>query len=99
MQFSHIDMRHLQAAEGWLDLGDWQSANDELECITPEMRAHPAVLHTRFRVYSAAKHWELALVVAEACVEANSEDPQAWIHRSFALHVLKRTEEAHTLLR
>ena len=42
-------------------MGDWQSANDELESIAPQLRAHPAVLEMRFRVYSAAKHLGLAL--------------------------------------
>lgn len=52
----------------------------------------------RFRVYSEAKHWELALVVAETLVELLPEDPHAWIHRSFALHELKRMKEAQELL-
>lgn len=50
------DSRLLIAAEGWLELGDWQSANDELENITPTVRAHPDVLKMRVAVYMAAKH-------------------------------------------
>jgi hypothetical protein len=53
---SLIAARHIQAAEGWLDLGDWQSANEELENVTPRLRAHPAVLEMRFRIYSAGKY-------------------------------------------
>ena len=47
----------MQAAEGWLELGDWQSANDELEEITPTMRAHRDVLKMRYRIYIKAKKW------------------------------------------
>jgi hypothetical protein len=38
------DKRHLDAAQGWLGLGNWREANEELEQITPERRAHPDVL-------------------------------------------------------
>src|SRR5207342_1439945 len=88
---SPADHRHFQAAQGWFELGDWQSANDELENITPQLRAHPDVLKVRFGIYSAAKHWELALVVAEALAKHSPDEPEGWIHRSFALHELKRT--------
>ena len=32
---------HLSAAIGWLELGNWQEANEELEKIAPALRAHP----------------------------------------------------------
>ena len=32
------------AAQGWLEPGNWQEGNAELENLTPELRAHPAVL-------------------------------------------------------
>jgi hypothetical protein len=38
------DQGHIEAAEGWLEPGDWQSASDELENIAPEFRGVPAVL-------------------------------------------------------
>jgi len=94
VKFSASDQHHLRSAEGWLELGDWQSANDELENITPALRAHPDVLKVRSGVYSAAKHWELALVVSERLVELLPDELEGWIHRSFALHELKRTAEA-----
>ena len=86
------DERHLMAAEGWLDLGDCQSANDELEAITPEMRAHPAVLRMRVRIYLEAKKWKLVLAVAETLAAQSPDDLDGWIHRSFALHELQRTQ-------
>src|SRR6185369_10423391 len=92
------DQHHLRAAEGWLELGDWRSANEELESITPSLRAHPDVLAMRWNVYSEAKQWELALLVAEALCNLVPDDLNALIHRSFALHELKRTVEAEVLL-
>jgi len=38
------DSHHLSAATGWLELGNWQEANEELEEITPELRPHPHAL-------------------------------------------------------
>ncbi len=95
---SPSDIHHLSAAEGWLGLGDWRSANDELENINPVYRADPAVLALRLRIYSDAKHWELALEVAERLVEIFPDDSGTWVDRSFALHEMKRTKEAHDLL-
>lgn len=92
------DQHRLRAAEGWLDLGDWQSANDELENITPSLRAHPDVLAMRWNIYSDARHWELALVVAETLCELQPSDANGWIHRSYALQELRRTAEAEVLL-
>ena len=40
-QLSLTDNRFLQAAVGWLELGNWQESNEELERITARMRAHP----------------------------------------------------------
>ena len=43
---------HLKAAAGWIQLGDYDSANDELEKIRAEWRAHPDVLDLRWFIYS-----------------------------------------------
>jgi len=45
------DSLHLQAAQGGLDLGNHVEANEELERITPQLRAHPDVLQVRWRIY------------------------------------------------
>jgi Flp pilus assembly protein TadD len=98
MKLAPLDVHCLSAADGWLDLGDWKSAITELDQISAGGREHPAVLAMRFRAYSAGGQWGLALRSAEAGLAANTEDAQAWIHRSFALHELKRTREAEELL-
>jgi len=88
------DMRCLAAAEGWLELGDHLEANEELENITAEHRAHPALLETRWRIYARAKKWEGALEIASALVQLVPESSLGWVHRSFSLHEMKRIEEA-----
>ena len=47
-QLQYPDPMHLEAAAGWIQLGDYDSANDELEKIRAEWRAHPDVLELRW---------------------------------------------------
>ena len=60
------DRLHLEAARGWLGLSDWREASDELDRITPTMRAHPSVLRTRILVCIAAEKWDLMHEIAQA---------------------------------
>ena len=45
-----------------------------------------------------AKKWDFVIAVAETLVKLIPNNPQAWIQRSFALHEMKRTQEAFDLL-
>jgi len=92
------DKRRFEAAQGWLGLGDWLSANAELEELPPTMRSHPDVLFLRCEIYSKAGKWEAVVEVASTLVSIVPKKRQGWIHRSFALHSLKRTQEAFDLL-
>jgi tetratricopeptide (TPR) repeat protein len=94
MNLSPQDKRHLGAAEGWFELGNHLEANEELEQITAENRAHPAVLEVRWQIYAKAKKWEAALDIASALTRLAPEHSSGWVHRSFCLHELKRTAEA-----
>ncbi len=62
---------HLQAAQGWLELGNHVEADAELDNIRPELRAHPEVLKLRWQVYAAAKKWEAALDIQVATASAS----------------------------
>jgi tetratricopeptide (TPR) repeat protein len=88
------DAFHLQAAEGWLGLGDPVAAGAELEKIAPQLRAHAVVLNLRWDICAAAKKWETALEIAAALIQLDPDDPLGWVYRSRALHELKRTLEA-----
>ena len=92
--FNPPDSLHFQAAQGWLELGNHVEANEELENISACKRAHPAVLELRWQVYAAAKKWEAALDIAAALIKLDPEEPLGWVHKSYALHELKRTAEA-----
>ena len=92
------DSRHLEAAEGWLELGNWLEANEELERLSPQLRAHPDVLRMRVEIYSAAKKWDFAAEVANALCRMLPEDSFGHVRLAFALHELKRTLEAFDAL-
>jgi tetratricopeptide (TPR) repeat protein len=92
------DKRHLDAAEGWLELGNWLEANEELEQITPAMRAHPFVLRVRWGIYAKAGKWEMAAEIGRAMAEMLPENSWGYIQWAFSLHELKRTKEARGVL-
>ena len=96
--FELRDQRHLEAAQGWFELGNCIEATDELDQITPEMRGHPSVLEVRYHIYAAAKKWEYAAEIAKAIAEFAPESPFGFIQRAYALHELKSTQEAWNVL-
>ena len=92
------DKLHLLAAQGWLELGLLADAFSELDNITPGNRAHPDVLVIRWNVYHEAGKWNEATVVAGHLTISAPERFEGWWMLSFALHELKRTQEAHNNL-
>lgn len=98
MKLSCEDQRRLTAAEGWLELGDELEANEELEQIAPEMRAHPLVLRVRWGIYAHVKRWEMAAEVAKGIAIALPENAWGYIHWAYSLHKLKSTREAQEVL-
>lgn len=59
---------HITAAEGWLELGDWASANSELDELLASDKAHPSVVALRVRIYAAAGRWQQTLWLAPASI-------------------------------
>jgi Flp pilus assembly protein TadD len=88
------DSFNLQAAEGWLGLGNPAEADRELRQLPPELDRHPHVLHVRWEICAATRRWESALEIAASLVQIAPEEPTGWIHRSYSLHELRRTLEA-----
>jgi predicted Zn-dependent protease len=88
------DGLHLQVAQGWLELGNLIEAQAELDKIALSQRDHPDVLSFRWEICAAANKWDAALSVAATLIRVEPESAAGWIHRSYALHELKRTVEA-----
>ncbi len=91
------DQRQLEAAEGWLGLGNLQEANAELEQLSPDMRRHPEVLNVRWQIQAMAREWESAIEIARAIAAEVPDSPLGWIHLAYALHELKRTQESYAV--
>jgi tetratricopeptide (TPR) repeat protein len=81
---SFEETRHVQAAEGWLGLGDAVSASDELEEITLEQQTHPAVLQVRYAIYGKREQWDMAAQVAEKLTPLLPNEPGTWINLAYA---------------
>ena len=67
--------RWVDAAEGWLELGDWRSAQDELSQIEPPERDHPAIVALRIEILSTGKRWEEVIELALALARQLPDHP------------------------
>jgi len=97
-RLSQSDKFHIQAAHGWLELGNAAEASAELDRITPELRDHPDVLELRLEIFHQGKTWQSLFEAADSMVRLCPERSTGWVQRSFALHELRRTGEAYEKL-
>ena len=95
---SFTDIRHLEAAQGWLGLGNWREAKVELDTILGELQSHPNVLQVRWAIHAAAKEWESAVQIAAEFRKSRPDSPFGFVHLAYALHEMKRTQEAQDVL-
>jgi len=98
LRLTGFDETQLDAALGWLGLGNWFEANEELDRITPTLRAHPEVLKVRYSVCAEAKKWELALEVTQTLALELPHVSFGFVQSAYALDQLCRTREALILL-
>lgn len=90
--------RHLRAAQGYIELGMFVEAADEVECIAPEDRIHPSVLALRYSIYSKLEKWTHAEVVARHLVKISPEDPGWWVNWAYATRRCQSIQEASQIL-
>jgi hypothetical protein len=86
IKHSHLeppDSIHLNAAEGWLGLGNPFEANEELEKISPLLRAHPDVSEIRWHICAKDKKWEACVDIARAITNLAPSRPAGWIHLAY----------------
>jgi len=88
------DIHRLQAAIGWLELGAFSEANQELQKITPQLRSHPSFLKILWAVYARSGCWAAALVAAITSAAVAPDEPQPWLNLAFSLDQLNHTREA-----
>jgi len=98
-KLDHGNQRHLDAAQGWLGLGDHLAANEELEQITPQLRDHPFVLEMSYKIYSKAGKWDMAVEVAKGLREILPDNQWGHFYTAYALHKLKLTQDTYDTLK
>lgn len=79
------DVFFLNAALGWLELGQPAEALAELSRIAPERQKRPDVLEVQWAVRAALQDWDGALRAAEELVAQAPDRPSGWLHRAYAL--------------
>jgi len=92
------DQQHWQAAVGYVELGMFQEANDQLENIDPFNRAAPEVLAVRIAVYHGLKKWELMQEIAKRLAEFQPHDIQWTISLPYATRRANSIEAAKEIL-
>jgi uncharacterized protein HemY len=80
----HPDNLGLEAAKGWLMLGDAAAAQNELDRMAPASRLVPEALEVECEVHSARGAWRAAFVAAARLVELAPQREGGWIHRAYA---------------
>jgi tetratricopeptide (TPR) repeat protein len=88
----------LQPAIGFLELGMWQEAADEIESLPPERRGDLDVLEVRIEIYREAKAWRLMEVVARELLRQMPEHPAPWLHLAYAVRRSESLSEAKEVL-
>jgi tetratricopeptide (TPR) repeat protein len=88
----------LQAAIGYLQLGMWQDAANEIERLPPERKVGLDVLEVRIEIYREAKAWRLMEVVARELLRQMPEHPAPWLHLAYAVRRSESLSEAKEVL-
>ena len=94
----HPDLLYLEAAKGWIMLGNLKEANRELDRIGAALQKHADVLEVRFAIYFKAKKWIVCMEVAAAMLELAPDRPTTWINSAQTLHEMQQTEDAWNAL-
>ena len=82
-----------------MDLGNLVEARRELEQIAPAHRRHPDTMEVTWKLCGEEGDWSAALRASEELVTVAPGRLSGWIDQSYALHELRRTDEAYARLR
>ena len=96
--FAPSDKHHLEAAEGWLLLGDLEEAKKELAQVSPNLQKHPTVLRVRWHVHAKLNDWETCISLSQQLTELVPHSASSWIDFANSLFFAKRVQEAYDIL-
>ena len=92
------DLKHLTVAQGYVELGMFPDANEELEEIDPDVRHLPEVLAVRVGIYRALEAWPLMQVVARQLALYDPDEPDWTVAWAFATRRADSLEAARLIL-
>jgi tetratricopeptide (TPR) repeat protein len=92
------DRQYWNAALGYVELGMFADAADELENIDPLLRASPEVLAVRVAIYHGLKKWDLLQVVAQRLAECEVQNIDWIISYAYATRRVESIEAAKRIL-
>jgi tetratricopeptide (TPR) repeat protein len=95
---SSDDRHHLDAAQGWTGLGNFDEAMAELDQIDRAGQSHLDVLHVRWVACMLAGRWEKCLRIARKIVRSWPDDQLAPVQVAVSLSTLGRPREALPIL-
>jgi predicted Zn-dependent protease len=92
------DLRHMKAAEGYIELGMYRDADHELELIDPLCRASSQVLTLQLCVYAGERKWDLMETVARKMARHFPDEVQWRIWWASAACRVQSVESAQRIL-
>jgi len=95
----HPDGIYLNAAVGWIELGNHREAREELSRLRPEVNQHPMVLDVGWQVHAHFEEWQQALECAKALCTRLPRDANSWTKQAVSLYRLGCPEASFELLR
>lgn len=88
------DLHYFRAAQGWLELGNLREAHAELVKMAPETLLHPDVLEIQWHLCFKVNQMLGCLQIGSLLLRVAPHRADSWIHTSYAMHRLGRSQEA-----
>lgn len=87
----------IRAAEGWIELGNFDEAPEELHNCPPEVKSSIAFLKLWVRICEGLNRWEDSERYCELLAAHAPNDPFTAFHQAEALHRQGRSREAFSV--
>jgi tetratricopeptide (TPR) repeat protein len=89
---------NVRAAEGWIDLGNYDEAAEELHNCPPAVKSSIEWVKLWVRVYAATNQWREVEMMCETLARHAPNDPFTIFNQAEAFHRQGRTREAFAAL-
>jgi tetratricopeptide (TPR) repeat protein len=93
-----VNVHGLRAAEGWIELDNFDQAAEELHNCAPAIKSSVEWIKLWIRIYSAKQHWREVEMMCETLVKHAPEDPFTIFNQVEAFHKQGRSREAFAAL-